>query len=156
MSTFIPKAAARRALERCTPGPSGCLISSYSTGSHGYAQIGWRLSNGKNRMTTAHRAAWVAHTGEQIPDGMTVDHVCHVRRCVNPAHLRLLSNLANARDNRPPRDLVPPVTLLGRYCQEAHPLIAYASGQVTCRPCELRRGRKKYPGRRQRALEKAS
>jgi len=47
-------------------------------------------------MTTAHRAAWVAVHG-QIPEGMTVDHICKVRRCVNVRHLRLLSNFENAR-----------------------------------------------------------
>jgi hypothetical protein len=149
MGTFIPEAPARRALERCVPGPGGCLISTYSIGSHGYAQVGWRNRElGKHQMTTAHRAAWVAHTGEQIPDGMTVDHLCHVRRCVNPEHLRLLDNIANATDNRSTGGVgVGPVTLLGRYCKKDHPLLGYPSGQVSCRPCQAERGRKKYPKR---------
>lgn len=150
MGTFIPEAAARRALERCTPGSGGCLISTYSIGSHGYAQVGWRLNGSKNQMTTAHRAAWVAHTGEQIPEGMTVDHTCHVRRCVNPEHLRLLSNLDNARDNAqyPGMFQIPGVALLGKQCRRGHQLIGFASGARYCRECVMPR---KAEAKRRRA-----
>ena len=47
-------------------------------------------------MVLAHRAAWVAVNG-QVPLGMTIDHMCKERRCVNPDHLRLLPNYENAR-----------------------------------------------------------
>src|SRR5699024_8884977 len=33
--------------------------------------------------------------------GALVDHVCHVRRCVNPAHLRIASRKQNAENFRP-------------------------------------------------------
>ncbi len=72
------------------------MISTYSVGSHGYAQVGW-WDGEKHRMTTAHRAAWVHHNGQQVPDGQTIDHTCKNRRCVNPKHLRVLVNLENAR-----------------------------------------------------------
>ena len=45
----------------------------------------------------AHRFAWSLIHGE-IPDGMTVDHVCHSRRCVNVDHLRLASKAENSRN----------------------------------------------------------
>jgi hypothetical protein len=48
-------------------------------------------------MTTAHRAAWVFWKGTQIAEGLTIDHTCKNRRCVNPLHLRELPNLENAR-----------------------------------------------------------
>ena len=68
---IIPDRVAQRAISRWIHDPkTGCKISIYSTASHGYAQIGWQ--DGRNRfIVTAHRAAWVAHTGEQIPEGMT-------------------------------------------------------------------------------------
>lgn len=47
-------------------------------------------------MVTAHRAAW-AHVNGQIPEGMTIDHLCKTRPCVRVDHLRLLSNYENAR-----------------------------------------------------------
>ncbi|WP_084844898.1 HNH endonuclease signature motif containing protein [Prescottella equi] len=92
----IPDRVAQRALTHSDLDPHGCRISRYSVASHGYAQIGWNDLNGRRCGTTAHRAAWVAVNG-QIPEGMTVDHTCKQRRCVNPAHLRLLTNYENAR-----------------------------------------------------------
>lgn len=82
-------------------GPDECWPWKLSTGSHGYGQVGWKVDGSRtNAMTTAHRVAWMAANGETvIPPGMTVDHVCHNRVCCNPAHLRLLTNEENARDN---------------------------------------------------------
>lgn len=44
----------------------------------------------------AHRAAHT-HAHGPIPVGMVVDHMCGTRSCVNPAHLRLLTNRENPR-----------------------------------------------------------
>ena len=93
----IPDRVARRALSAFVVDPAtGCHVSTYSTASHGYAQIGW-TEKGVNTMTTAHRAAWVAVHG-QIAEGMTIDHrpSCY-RTCVNVEHLRELTNHENAR-----------------------------------------------------------
>ena len=54
--------------------------------------------NGKVRQWFAHRLAWEATHGP-IPDGLTIDHVCHNTSCFNPAHLRLLTRSENACDN---------------------------------------------------------
>lgn len=75
-------------------GPDGCWPWARGTGSHGYGQV----TDGRSTRL-AHRVAWVLSTGDQIPIGMTVDHICRVRVCCNPAHLRLLTNVVNARDN---------------------------------------------------------
>lgn len=92
----IPERVARRAGTRYAEDENGCWISTYSTGSHGYAQIGW--NDGADRqVVVTHRASWVYANDGQIPEGMTIDHTCRVRRCVNPAHLRLLPNFENAR-----------------------------------------------------------
>ena len=92
----IPDRVAARAAVRFEADGSGCWISTYSVASHGYAQIGWK-QGGRAQMVTAHRAAWVHHAGQQIPEGMTIDHTCKTKPCVNPAHLRMLSNFENAR-----------------------------------------------------------
>ena len=91
---MIPLQVAERAAKKYLQ-IGDCFISNYSVASHGYAQIGWSENN-KTNMTLAHRAAWVFHNG-QIPDGMTIDHVCKNKRCVNINHLRILSNFDNAR-----------------------------------------------------------
>lgn len=88
---------ADRAPQDRVPELGPCLISRYSVASHGYAQIGW-THEGKYQATTAHRALWIAVKGP-LPDGVTVDHLCHVRKCVEITHLRPLSNEDNAADN---------------------------------------------------------
>ena len=94
-SVPVPARVAQRAYERVEVDENGCWISTYSVASHGYAQIGWQDS-GKVHMVLAHRAAWT-HVNGQMPLGLTLDHLCKVRRCVNPAHLRMLPNFENAR-----------------------------------------------------------
>lgn len=94
----IPDRVALRALRAFIVDESGCHVSTYSIGSHGYAQIGWQKGDEPRQTTTAHRAAWTAVHG-QIPLGLTVDHLCRMRCCVNVSHLRLLTNVDNARDN---------------------------------------------------------
>ncbi|WVX88987.1 HNH endonuclease [Mycobacterium phage SophKB] len=93
---IIPDRVALRAYASWRFGEGGCYISTYSTASHGYAQIGWQ-DCGHRKVVLAHRAAWTYAHG-QIPAGMTIDHrpECD-RRCVNVSHLRLLTNLENAR-----------------------------------------------------------
>lgn len=92
-----PERVITRLWSRYREDGKGCWVSGYSTGSHGYAQIGW-TDQGERRLWLAHRIAWFASNGP-IPDGLTVDHLCRERKCINPAHLRLLSNWDNARRN---------------------------------------------------------
>ncbi len=93
----VPERVAERAYTRHEVDEGGCWVSTYSVASHGYAQIGWQ-NKGDRRVVLAHRASWT-HVNGQVPIGMTLDHLCKNRRCVNPAHLRLLSNYENARRN---------------------------------------------------------
>lgn len=145
----IPAAVAERAATRYEVDERGCHISTYSVASHGYAQIGWNVNHVRaggtvkpTTMTTAHRAAWVHHTGKQIPTGMTVDHLCRVRRCVNPEHLRLLDNLSNATDNGADK---PSVCFhpIGATCRRGHDLYVYLSGARNCRECASERTARK-------------
>ncbi|MEW1813261.1 HNH endonuclease signature motif containing protein [Pseudarthrobacter phenanthrenivorans] len=48
----------------------------------------------------AHRCAWELSRGE-IPPGKFLDHMCHNRPCVNPAHLRVVSNKENGENRAP-------------------------------------------------------
>lgn len=94
---MIPERVQERLLRKVVVDDNGCHLSTYSTASHGYAQIGWH-QNGIRIMELCHRLRWTIEHGP-IPEDMTVDHACHVRPCINPEHLRLMSNVKNASDN---------------------------------------------------------
>lgn len=55
----------------------------------GYGQIHLRGTT-----VRAHRVSYSIVNGP-IPDVFRVDHICRVRRCVNPGHLRVVTNKQN-------------------------------------------------------------
>src|SRR5436190_23461888 len=68
--------------ERIEPCPeSGCWIFTGNSDQNGY---GMTCLNGK--MGRAHRLIYEFLVGP-IPPGLTLDHLCRVRRCVNPRHV---------------------------------------------------------------------
>ena len=74
----------------------GCLTWAGSRNGAGYGQM---TVAGTPRL--AHRVAWEQANGE-IPDGMWVDHSCHNRACVLPAHLRLATPAQNGANRGRP------------------------------------------------------
>ncbi len=70
---------------------------------------GGALENGYGRIYAlglpwkVHRLAWTLLRGP-IPAGMTVDHLCHNRACIEPSHLRITTPVLNSK-NRPHIDL---------------------------------------------------
>lgn len=134
--------------------PTGCLISRYSVGSHGYAQIGWQEPGDKrSRVTLAHRAVWI-YTNGPIPEGMTIDHrqgLCS-RKCIEITHLRMISNLENARRNQG-KDW-PAGAICWRGHDEGH-LVPKRRGKhmgVTCGTCD--KFNKSESQRRRRAAKR--
>lgn len=67
---------------------NGCWIYQGSKNKDGYGVM-YTQQNGK-KSERAHRVAWEFWNEKKIPEGMTVDHICFVRDCINPEHLRLL------------------------------------------------------------------
>ncbi len=65
-------------------GEDDCWEWLASSQPHGYGQFapGGRAGG----MTTAHRVAYELTFGP-IPEGLSIDHLCRNRGCVNPAHL---------------------------------------------------------------------
>ncbi len=59
----------------------------------GYGYIG----NGRGKMVSAHRAAWVWYNGKQIPDGLHVLHTCDNPGCVRFDHLKLGNHAENMK-----------------------------------------------------------
>lgn len=52
-----------------------------------------------NRQVLAHRFAWELENGPIAP-GMTIDHRCHNTGCVNPRHLRMVTNKQNCENKQ--------------------------------------------------------
>lgn len=127
----IPDRIYQRVISKADLDPAtGCHVSRYSVGSHGYAQVGWS-EGGRRTVTLCHLVVWKYLNGP-VPEGMTVDHVvCHNYKCINPDHLRLLTNFENARRT------------LGRNwplgeCAQGHPnssLFREPSGRTRCKDC---------------------
>lgn len=61
---------------------SDCWLWSASKNTKGYGQF---MFKGSPRL--AHRMAYYFTHGD-IPAGLTIDHICWTRACVNPNHLR--------------------------------------------------------------------
>ncbi len=62
-----------------------CWLWRGSTSTRGY---------GRYRGQQAHRVSFEL-SGNEIPKGLVLDHKCRVRNCVNPDHLRAVTNLEN-------------------------------------------------------------
>ena len=77
---------------------SGCWIWKGGKRKSGYGVMVWnpRSSDDPRNMVT-HRASYILHNGD-IPKGMLVRHLCHVKLCVNPEHLAVGSPKANSKD----------------------------------------------------------
>lgn len=82
-------------------------------GPYGAIQVGGKGS----RMESAHRLAYEFLVGP-IPDGLTIDHLCRNRSCVNPAHLEPVTSRENTLRGISPWALNARKT----HCRHGHPL----------------------------------
>lgn len=123
----------RAPIERLTE--SGCWIYMGVLNSSGYAR---------------HRRAYIEAKGP-IPPGMTVDHKCRVRCCVNPDHLQLLSLRANilASDSMAARNA------RRKTCKRGHPREADGRRCRKCAAWHAQQRRDAHPEERQAAAEYA-
>ena len=66
----------------------------------GYGECGGVAINGK-RERLIHRVMFLLAVGP-IPDGCEIDHICKIKPCCNPAHLRAVTHAVNCetRDDR--------------------------------------------------------
>jgi hypothetical protein len=101
---------------------------------NGYGSVKWKKGD-KWGHARAHRLFYEAMVGP-IPEGLEVDHVCKVRHCVNPDHLRVVTHQENilTRDN--------PVRRTS--CRRGHPYTedsiywkTNSNGERTTRACKV-------------------
>jgi hypothetical protein len=85
-----PQPLAARLARHTTP-RGECLIWTGTKTSHGYGSV----TVGR-RTRAAHRVSYELAKGP-IPDGLTLDHLCCVKLCVNPDHLEPVTALENIR-----------------------------------------------------------
>lgn len=72
--------------------PTGfCWLWTGPVNNCGYGQTAFR-----GRTWVAHRIIYTLLVGE-IPKGLQLDHLCHVRLCVNPDHLEPVTKAENMR-----------------------------------------------------------
>ena len=116
----------------------------------------WSYSEGgKTKTVYAHRAAWLLLKGP-VPRRLVLDHQCRVRFCVNPDHLRLVTqkrNLARSKSGEAGAAFQRNKT----HCPSSHPyagsnLYIRADGSRHCRACQrIRSAAYKAKKRRERA-----
>jgi hypothetical protein len=120
-----------------------CWLWTASLDGQGYG----RFSDGKRR--GAHVVAWEAECGP-VPDGLELDHLCRVRRCVRVSHLEPVTGGENVR--RGERSLV----AMGRCESGRHvitgpaDLVIFGGRTHGCRQCRRetwRRNSKRYKER---------
>jgi HNH endonuclease len=64
------------------------------SGARTAAGYGARWLDGRTRYV--HRLSYEALVGP-IPEGLTIDHLCHNRACCNPAHMEVVTRSENGR-----------------------------------------------------------
>lgn len=70
-----------------------------------------------NKRWMAHRYAYEKYVGP-IPAGMQVDHTCRNTKCVNPAHLEIVTQHENMRRLRSHRNLTARVVVLEDFLRQ--------------------------------------
>jgi hypothetical protein len=77
--------------------PTGCIISTLSKNSRGYANKRLKI-DGKWKTLTIHRLVLENSLGRRIRSEYFACHSCDVRNCINPNHLWEGSRLENSQD----------------------------------------------------------
>jgi hypothetical protein len=82
-----------RIFEKVDVHPSGCWDWQGSLNPRGYGKVG---TGGRHGTGLVHRVVYELFVGS-IPDGLTIDHLCANKRCVNPMHLEPVTAEENHR-----------------------------------------------------------
>lgn len=131
-----------RLLRKLRIGIAGCVEADVHDNGNGYRVIA--TARGKHHY--AHRLMYEHFIGP-IPDGLTIDHLCRNRGCVNPAHMEAVSGRENTRRG----------VRAKTHCKHGHPLsepnarivVRYGVVRRECRECDRVRSLAKYHTKRE-------
>jgi hypothetical protein len=107
-------------LSRYEVSSSGCWLWTGFFYTNGYGRTARKLYGTQ----LAHRVFYLA-SGREIPDGLDLDHLCRVRRCVNPDHLEPVNRSVNLQRGHAARDT----------CKRGHDLTNPANVKPGTRQC---------------------
>lgn len=114
---------------------------------------GYATTSFNGRSTGAHRKAYTLLMGP-IPEGLTLDHLCRIRHCVNPDHLEPVTQQENTARAKAFRNLAgthtrvpkqPKPRLQLTHCRNGHELtedntlvskLSTGSVRVRCKTCQ--------------------
>ena len=115
-----------------------CWLWTAGVSSSGYGQI--TISG---RILQAHRVSYEMLVGD-IGHGLQLDHLCRVRRCVNPTHLEQVTSRQNTLRGSGPAAVHARQT----HCIYGHEFTkentTVNKGKRSCRACKQRRNRSRY------------
>jgi hypothetical protein len=98
LATFLPPVELRWQSQVAIQAP-GCWIWTGPVNVYGYGRF--RVRDGRGLSEIAHRAVWQLIVGP-IPNDLSLDHLCRVKRCVNPDHLEPVTHAENCRRGHSP------------------------------------------------------
>jgi len=137
---FWPKVDKNGPVPEYAPHLGPCWVWTKTPNADGYGQF-----RGSEKL--AHRMAYVLEVGP-IPEGLTIDHLCRVRICVNPSHLEPVTQQENSRRGQGNHYAVATHCIHGHPFDEANTYRYFnkSTGKVTrsCRTC----GRERMRARR--------
>lgn len=136
---------------------SGCWLWQMHIDRAGYGRLQIRV-NGKPQCAMAHRLAYAAWRGEH-ETGLELDHLCRVRRCVNPDHLEPVTHAENMR--RSPVNKAARLAMRKSHCPHGHPYDEANTyidrrGKRNCRTCMRVGAAERYRAGRERQSARAS
>lgn len=88
---FEPPTTIERFEAKTAKQPAGCWIWQGRP-----AVTGYGVMSVNDVVQLAHRLSYELYVGP-IPAGLTIDHLCRVRLCVNPSHLEVVTRAENTR-----------------------------------------------------------
>src|SRR6185312_13718825 len=121
---------------------TGCWLWTGTLHRGGYGKMGrGRATDG---VDYAHRISWELFRGP-IPEGLSIDHLCRVRCCVNPDHLEPVTTAENIR--RGETGAKPKAECLRGHPFDEHGYVT-KTGAKRCRLCDRIRSNLNYARRR--------